>query len=213
MGIIKRGILGGFSNKVANVVGTSWKGRAVIKALPLSVANPRTTPQVNQRTKFSACSKLFSEILGDWVKPLWDRFSGDISGYNAVVKANVAGFGTTGIPDYGALVMSKGKMATPSIDTIVADVSLGTVVTLVDLPADAAWGGTGLQVFVLAINENSGNVLGVTVGTGNSGGSSTVTINSTDFEAGDEIIVFVALKRADGTQVSPSLQSAIIAIA
>ncbi len=40
MGIIKRGILGGFSNKVANVVGSSWKGINTMRALPLSVANP-----------------------------------------------------------------------------------------------------------------------------------------------------------------------------
>jgi len=30
MGTIKRGILGGFSGKVANVVGTSWKGIALL---------------------------------------------------------------------------------------------------------------------------------------------------------------------------------------
>ena len=48
MGILKQGILGGFSGKVANVVGTSWKGIAVIKAMPLSVANPKTAGQVAQ---------------------------------------------------------------------------------------------------------------------------------------------------------------------
>src|SRR5690606_508733 len=42
MGIIKQGILGGFSGKVGNVVGASWKGIDYIRSLPSSVSNPRT---------------------------------------------------------------------------------------------------------------------------------------------------------------------------
>ena len=53
MGKIGRGILGGVSGKVANVVGSRWKGIDYIRAKPLSVANPRTLLQVNQRTKFA----------------------------------------------------------------------------------------------------------------------------------------------------------------
>ena len=51
MGVIKQGILGGFSGKVANIVGSSWKGIPVIKSLPLSVANPQTAAQTTQRNK------------------------------------------------------------------------------------------------------------------------------------------------------------------
>ena len=57
MGIIKRGILGGVSNKVGNVVGSSWKGIATLRSLPLSVANPNTLAQRNNRTSFSIMSK------------------------------------------------------------------------------------------------------------------------------------------------------------
>ena len=46
MGIIKKGILGGFSGKVGNVVGASWKGIDYIRSLPSTVRNPRTPRQV-----------------------------------------------------------------------------------------------------------------------------------------------------------------------
>ena len=53
MGKIGKGILGGVSGKVANVVGASWKGIDYLRAKPQSVANPRSVLQVNQRTKGS----------------------------------------------------------------------------------------------------------------------------------------------------------------
>lgn len=115
MGVIKRGILGGFSGKVANVVGSSWKGIAVIRALPLSVNNPRTAGQVKQRTAFSEVSKFASSILTQWVKPLWDRTAQQMSGYNAFIQKNVdfvKAQGELQVPD---LVMSQGKLGLTSI--------------------------------------------------------------------------------------------------
>ena len=52
MGRIKRGILGGFQGKVANVIGQGWKGIDVMRSMPISVANPRTPAQQSTRSKF-----------------------------------------------------------------------------------------------------------------------------------------------------------------
>ena len=46
MAKVRQGILGGFRGRVGNIVGTGWKGIAVMKSLPLTVANPRTAGQV-----------------------------------------------------------------------------------------------------------------------------------------------------------------------
>jgi hypothetical protein len=40
MGKINQGILGGFSGKVGNVVGGSWKGIEYMRVIPASIANP-----------------------------------------------------------------------------------------------------------------------------------------------------------------------------
>lgn len=89
MGIIKQGILGGFSKKVGSVVGTSWKGIAVMKSMPQSVVNPKTTLQVNQRNAFRETSKLASLLLTPAIQECWNRWAKRQSGYNAFVKANV----------------------------------------------------------------------------------------------------------------------------
>src|SRR5690554_2266436 len=53
MGILKEGILGGFSGKVGNVVGSSCRGVEYIKSRPSKMTNPRTKGQTKQRTKFT----------------------------------------------------------------------------------------------------------------------------------------------------------------
>ena len=120
MGIIRRGILGGFSGKVANVVGSSWKGIAVMRALPLSVTNPKTVGQVEQRSAFSIISKFASSILTVWVKPLWDRSAQSMSGYNAFIQQNVDIVKTDKVLDIEKLVMSKGKLGATTIQAGVA---------------------------------------------------------------------------------------------
>lgn len=209
MGIIKRGILGGFSNKVANVVGTSWKGRAVIKSLPLSVANPRTTPQVNQRSKFKGASQLASLLLGLWIKPLWDRFAGNIAGVNAWMKDNTELFDNSGVPTYGALVMSKGKMQPPTVSALVGSAGASTVSVSGDLPADVTWGQNGETLFVVGINQNTGEVAGNT-NTGNPEDTVAVVLAFNELTVGDVVSVYLAIKRADGTQVSNSQYADVV---
>ena len=96
MGIIRQGILGGFSGKVANVVGSSWKGIAIVKSLPLSVANPRTAAQVGQREKMAACVEALKPILSEVIKPLNDRFAGQMSGYNYSLQESIKAFNAAG---------------------------------------------------------------------------------------------------------------------
>lgn len=110
MAKIKQGILGGFSGKVANVVGTSWKGRAVMKSQPLSVSNPRTEAQQEQRGKFSDIAKLASTILTQFVQPVENPISGNISGYNLFCKDNKSAYASDGALIYGNLVAGGGKI-------------------------------------------------------------------------------------------------------
>lgn len=86
MAIIKRGILGGFSNKIGNVVGTSWKGISVMRSLPQSVHNPKTEPQTRQRVKFRNASTLGSAFLDTVIKRFWDPKAVRMSGYNLFVS-------------------------------------------------------------------------------------------------------------------------------
>jgi len=110
MGVIKQGILGGFSGSVANVVGSSWKGIAVIKAKPLSVANPQTASQTTNRDQFSSVVKFAKAILVATIKPLLDRIAVKMSGYNLFVQLNKALFDDGGLITPADLVISQGTV-------------------------------------------------------------------------------------------------------
>lgn len=198
--VIRRGILGGFSNKIGNIVGTSWKGIAVMKALPLSVANPKTVGQVSTRNKFKGASQLGSVLLANIIKPLWDRFAQQESGFNAFVKENFDKFDEDG--EFGAefLTMSMGKMtATITASRIAhAATDIATITwatTLLDqyqLSTDLAY----IALYNPTLKQwffNTGTVL-------RSAGTATISITGTN--VGDNIDYYLSFKRADGSVVS-----------
>lgn len=117
MGIIKRGILGGFSGKVANVVGTSWKGIAVMKSMPLSVANPNTVAQQGQRTAMSNVVGFGQQIGLDVIRTLNNRWAGQMSGFNAFTKRNVSRFKPGNDLSGQVKMLSSGNYTEPLIES------------------------------------------------------------------------------------------------
>jgi hypothetical protein len=210
MGVIKQGILGGFSGKVANVVGSSWKGIPVIKSLPLSVANPRTASQTAQRTKFASVVTFASSILAVVVKPLWDRFAQGQSGYNAFVSANIDNFDEDGLSDFAELKISSGKMASTAIDSVQANSGGNTAIL--------AWSddsGEGLKLasdvpFAIVVDED-----GIVIGQANSGATRSLgglpILLDRDLANGETVHVYLAFRRADGTVVSDTSHDSKVA--
>jgi hypothetical protein len=111
MGKIKQGILGGFSGKVGGIIGTSWKGIAVIKGMPLSVAQPVTTKKTNAKARFSLVVSCSKPILADVIKPCLDRTAVKMSGYNAFAQMNKSNFDHTGLVSPSTLQISKGRVS------------------------------------------------------------------------------------------------------
>jgi len=133
MAKIKQGILGGFSGSVANVVGSSWKGMAVMKSKPLSVANPRTAKQVAQRNAFKGASQTAAGCKANIIKPFWDKAAQYMSGVNAWMRDNVKNYSSSGNPELNDLVFSKGSIGKQAI----TDVSLNAGETVVTIQWDA----------------------------------------------------------------------------
>lgn len=97
MAKIKQGVLGGFSGSIANVTGSSWKGIAVMKSKPLSVANPNTTGQQAQRMSFKSIAMLLSAVLTTIIKPLYNPTASKMSGYNLAASINKQAFNAAGV--------------------------------------------------------------------------------------------------------------------
>lgn len=201
MGVIKRGILGGFSGKVGSIVGSSWKGIAVIKSLPLSVANPRTAAQTANRTAFKATGEFAASILGQWIKPLWDRFASQMSGYNAFMKVNVKKYSASSSAPYAGFIMANGKME--ATDITVSDPTAGSDSLTVSW-ADKVGKGLQLpndQIFVLGFDGTTGK--NVVVNSEKTRADGLVTlIFPNEFVSGEHINVNLVARREDGTLVS-----------
>lgn len=62
MARIRNGILGGFSNKVGEVIGQNYAGVSTMRAMPQYVTNPKTPAQEEHRAKVA--------LLGAFLRPL-----------------------------------------------------------------------------------------------------------------------------------------------
>lgn len=212
MGRLKQGILGGVSGKVGSVVGSSWKGIAVVKAMPLSVANPRTAGQVSQRGKMSHVVAFAQLILASVIKPLNDRFASGQSGYNAFVSRNIALFTDFYPAPPADLRLSVGKMVAVDPSSVVADESLGTVVVNWPTTLPDAYAQATDKAYVVAYSDETG-AAGISSGVvARSAG--TVSIPAFDGVVADATIrVWISFLRSDGTVVSNTGYKATIVVA
>ena len=201
MARLSQGILGGISGKIGNVVGSSWKGIAVVKSKPLSVANPRTSGQIAQRTKMTNTVDYAKSILAGVIKPLWDRFAQQQSGYNAWVSANIDLFTSVNPTPPESLQISTGQMVAvnPSSATC-SDGERNVTVNWPTLLPDSLSLATD-QVYIVVYNESQ-DKFGVSSSAAIRSAGTVVTVLQVDAEENDILRVYLAFRRADGTVVS-----------
>jgi hypothetical protein len=127
MGVIKQGILGGFSGKVGSVVGSSWKGIAVMKAKPLSVTNPQTAAQTEQRDRMTGIVAVARILLAALIQPYWNPFAQRMSGYNAFVSENIDTFVADVFTDYADFYSTRGSLLGVVVTGVVATAAGNTI--------------------------------------------------------------------------------------
>ncbi len=113
MGKYNQGILGPFTGKVGAVVGSSWKGVNYIKSLPGPNAS-NTEAQQKQRSRFKSVVSLASSLMESLIRPVWNLFSGKMTGYNLFVKTNMPAFDESGtLVNYSDFHASMGALPLP----------------------------------------------------------------------------------------------------
>ena len=204
MGKIGRGILGGVSGKVANIVGARWKGIDYIRAKPQSVANPRTQLQVNQRTKFALVLRFLQPNL-NFIKIGYKNFSVKKSQFNSamsyILNNAIVGDYPNYLIDYTAALLSRGNLATalnPSFSLNPGEVKF--------IWEDNSAVGNALatdKVMVLVYNTLKGESVYITEGATRADLSQTVIIPNS--YTGDDIEMFISFMTAEETQLSNSI--------
>ena len=113
MGKIKQGVLGGFSGKVGTVIGSFWKGLAVMRGLPVGKRGNPTASQLQQQAKFSLMIK-FLQPLTDLLNLTFNSLAVGMSGLNKALSYNVQNAITGVYPaltvDYPMLLLSRGDL-------------------------------------------------------------------------------------------------------
>ena len=86
MGKIKQGILGGFRGKVGTVIGTTWKGKDVMRGIPQSVKDANTPKQQAQRAFFAEVNALASQLSNAEVRTFFPKAVKGMTPRNLMVR-------------------------------------------------------------------------------------------------------------------------------
>lgn len=201
MGKLGNGILGTVTNRVGNVVGSTWKGINTVRVYQPNVSNPKTTKQVAARTNMSNAVLVAQQMISTAIQPLWNRFSKGMSGYNAFISANIGVAFLNSVIDCSSIVFSVGKLFKPVCTGAIFNngaisVSIGTVTNdPYALPTDELY---------FAVVNSAGDVPKSGKFSGNrqsiEGGEESILVGA-DFDLVGAYVL-LAFRRADGTIVS-----------
>lgn len=204
MATIKQGALGGFSGKVGPVIGTSWKGKAVIKARALSYNDANTEAQQQIRSKFKMLIQFTSATYG-FVSVGFKSQATDITEQNTAIRLNFENGFTGTWPNYELnytkLVLSRGKIDNP----------YNTAAQVQGSDLNFTWtdnSGIGNakendKVMFLAFNTAKKQAVYDTAASDRSSRQTTYTLPTS--WTGDTIEVYFAMQRADSDETSNSL--------
>ena len=204
MGIIAQGILGGFSGKVGNVIGATWKGISYIRIKPVSVANPRTEGQVNQRTKFSATLAFLQPSLA-FLKVGYKFYATKMSAFNAamsyVIQNAITGTAPNFSVDYTTALVSRGKLEGVSGGNL-SELNGTVTVTWTD-NSNQGNGRADDKVLLLVYNPTKGESHIVLEDPATREDATIVSTLPAHY-SGDTVHVYLAFQAADGSMVSNS---------
>ena len=192
MSTIKQGILGGFSGKTGTVIGSSWKGIAVMRGIAPSIAQPNTAAQLAQRAKFSVMGKFLRPLI-PFLRIGFKSQAVKMSGFNAAMSYNLVNALTGTYPayeiDYSKVLVSQGTLP-GALNPEVTSTTAGEVeYTWADNWDDTNASKTDKALLVV-YNPARNKAVTVVAGNTRTSGSQSITLPS-NF-SGDEVQCFIS---------------------
>lgn len=213
MGKISQGVLGGFSGKIGNVIGGSWKGIDYMRIKPSSVANPRSVGQVDQRTKFTAALQ-FLQPLKDFVKVGYKSYANKMTEFNSAMSYTlnnaITGISPDFIVDYSSALLSRGSLP-GALNPAVSSTDAGEV-TLVwtDNTLNGTAAATDKSLIAL-YNPNKGEAILTLEGGARSVGQQALVVP--DNYSGDDLEVYISFQSLNSSLVSNSIYVGTVTVA
>ncbi len=204
MGTIKQGIMGAFSGKTGTVIGSSWKGIAVMRGIAPSIAIPNTPAQLNQRAKFSVAGKFLRPLI-PFLRIGFRSQAVKMSGFNAAMKYNLEYALSGTYPayevDYSKALVSEGILQ-GALNPEVTSSTAGEVEYTWENNSD--YGNASKDDKVLLVVYNPVKKRAVTIVGGNTriSGSQSITLPSSF--TGDEVQCYISFGTSTQSVVSNS---------
>lgn len=212
MGKISQGVLGGFSGKVGNVVGGTWKGIDYMRIKPSNVSNPRSAGQVDQRSKFSTTLR-FLQTMTDFLRVGFKLYANKKTQFNAAMSYNLNNAMTGTYPnlmiDYSNALVSRGGLTGAANGA--ASSSGGAVdFTWDDNSGSGSAFATDTALLVVYNPDKQESVYTI------AGADRTTGMESLAVPAefvGDEVHAFIGFISEDGKQVANSVYAGSVSVA
>jgi hypothetical protein len=213
MGKIRQGIIGGFSGKVGNVVGSAWKGISYMRILPVSVANPKTDAQLSQRQKLSVTMH-FLQPLSEFLKTGFKSYAVKMTGINAAMSYNIKNALTGTYPniaiDYPNALVARGNLA-GALNQVAASTVAGTVHFTWEDNSGEIGASSYDKTLLVVYNPTQHQVVTVSQLAERADGTQTVTVP--DSFSGDLVECYIAFITIDGKVVSNSAFAGAVTVA
>ncbi len=204
MATYEKGILGGFSGKVGNVVGARWRGKDIMRSVPVRGAYTPTSEQEAQREKFSVVIKFLTPI-----KPVVGKYfgkkQGDKSVFNLATSYHlleaVQEVSHEWVMDYEKVLISKGELrglADPSVTS-----EPGQVLALSwEDNSGQGYADASDQLVAVAYNESM-NIYQTFIADA-SRGATTANLRLPAFMSGLEVTLWATFATANGKDAATS---------
>ena len=211
MGIINKGILGGFSGTVGNVIGGSWKGITYMRSQPARRSTAQTQPQLEQQLKFKLVVAFFQPITA-LLRISFKGYTAKMTGFNSAVsyalKNAVSGSYPAYDINYPMALIARGDL--PNAGSPVAAAAAGGNVTFTwtnNAGVGKAKDGDKAMLVVFCPMLNA--AVFTTGSAARSAGTETLDVSGFTGEAVETYLSFIA---EDGKEVATSIYTGHLTI-
>ena len=204
MATILNGITGGFSGKVGNVIGGSWKGIEYMRSRATSVSQPNTPAQLDQRARFGTVGKFLRPLI-PFLRIGFKNQAIKKSGYNAAMAYTLENAVTGVYPAYGidyANVLVSEGLLTEALNPTAVSSTAGKINFTWENNSDDSYAESTDKALLVVYNPIKKRAVTVEGGNTRTSGSQVITLPASF--SGDEVQCYIAFQNANQSVLSNS---------
>jgi len=205
--ITQNPFIGRSKQSAGGMTATTWKGKNVLKTKPVTVANPKSEGQINQRAKMTTLVGFYQLLSSVLIRGFKEMAVG-MSEFNAFTSKNLLSSAVSASGGVATFVpanfnISKGSIGVTEVDSITADEGQAAVV--ISFPAGTIPSNGSINDRPIAVVYNLTKQEWGTYSGSNTRdvGSVTVTMPS-NLVTGNALKVYLGFTSADGRKASNS---------